>query len=530
MSEDKVQKAVFGLGAWNFYFLAKLLLFWRHEIGLHPVENLGFAAFLAIPVQSRLWRRIRMFVAIPFSVVLLYYDSWLPPFSRALSQASLIYSFTVPYLIELIGRFVNWTAIAALAVSYAAYRIISARVKVGVFVSGILIFLIFAQNRSMLTGGAPVQAVGTPSASGSTDLKTTLDNAVQTFFAREAGRSVMFQTPAKSEVPFDVIFIHICSLAWDDVRAVGLENHPIWKQFDVLFTNFNSASTYSGPAALRVLRSTCGQQPHSELYNAVPSRCYLMDSLKASGFTPSLMLNHDGHFDGFLKTVQSQGVMNMTPIPLAGIQVDQHAFDDSPVYDDLGMLSRWLDERKNNDATRVAVYYNTISMHDGNHMLGQYAGRSSMETYKIRLTRLFDELNTFMQKIAASGRRVVVVMVPEHGAAYRGDRMQISGLREIPTPAITIIPVGIKVVGPNIQRDGDTVRIDAPSSFLAMTTIISKMLAKSPYDSKSFSPADYTNDLPVTEYVAENQNMLMIRQNNRYYLRQDPDGWSEYTP
>ena len=71
---------------------------------------------------------------------------------------------------------------------------------------------------------------------------------------------------------------------------------------------------------------------------------------------------------------------------------------------------------------------------------------------------------------------------------------------------------------------------DSASSFLAMTTIISKMLAKSPYDSNSFSPSDYTGGLPETHYVAENQNMLMLRLDNHYYLRQDPDGWSEYTP
>lgn len=513
-----------GMGTWNFYFLAKLILYSRQEIGLHPLENLAFAAFLLMPVTSKFWRTARMLVSIPFAVVLLYYDSWLPPFGRALSEAHLIFSFTLPYLVELLGRFINISAIAALVLAFALYRIAAMRVRVGVFVVGALVFLTAAQNRTAI---APQ---GMPSVAGTADLKTRLDAAVQSFFAREAGRSESFSRPAPGEVPFDVVFIHICSLAWDDVRAVGLENHPLWKQFDFLFTNFNSASTYSGPAAIRVLRSTCGQQPHSELYNPVQSRCYLMDSLKQSGFTPNLLLNHDGHFDDFLKTVQAQGGMNMTPMPVAGIQVDQHAFDDSPVYDDLGVLARWLDERKKSDATRVAVYYNTISLHDGNHMLGQYAGKTSFETYKIRLNRLFDELNEFMQKISASKRRVVVVMVPEHGAAYRGDRMQIAGLREIPTPAITIIPVGIKVVGPDIQRNGDTLRIDTASSFLSMTAIISRMLEKSPYDANSFSPSDYTSGLPETDFVAENQNMLMLRMGNRYYLRQDPDGWSEYIP
>ena len=46
-----------------------------------------------------------------------------------------------------------------------------------------------------------------------------------------------------------------------------------------------------------------------------------------------------------------------------------------------------------------------------------------------------------MGELEASGRRAVVVLVPEHGAALRGDSAQIAGLREIPTPAITLVPV-----------------------------------------------------------------------------------------
>ena len=513
------------LGGWNFYFLAKLLLFFRHEIGLHPLENLGFAAFLLIPVDSPRWRKARLAVSIPLAAALLYYDSWLPPFSRAISQASLIYSFSLPYLMELAGRFINGEAIAALVIAYAAYRLVSMRIKIGVLVVGTLIFLLFSGKPQTLT---PVAAVSATSPTGG-NLRQILDGAVASFFAREAGRSVTFASPGKGEVPFDVVFIHVCSLAWDDVKAVGLDSHPLWGRFDFLFTNFNSASTYSGPAAIRVLRSTCGQQQHADLYSPVPGKCYLMDSLKASGFAPNFAMNHDGHFDDFLKTVQAQGeAMNMTPISDEGIRVDQHAFDDSPIYDDLGVLSRWLEGRKQNDAPRVALYYNTISLHDGNHMLGENAGKGSRDTYKLRLSRLLDQIDEFMRRIETSGRKVVVVMVPEHGAAYRGDRMQIPGLREIPTPAITLIPVGIKVAGGG--REGGQARIDSPSSFLAMTTVISKMLEKSPYDSKGFSASDYAGSLPETDYVAENQNMLMLRKDNRYYLRQDPDGWSEYTP
>lgn len=39
---------------------------------------------------------------------------------------------------------------------------------------------------------------------------------------------------------------------------------------------------------------------------------------------------------------------------------------------------------------------------------------------------------------------MMVVVVPEHGGALKGDRMQISGLRDIPSPSITNVPAGVK--------------------------------------------------------------------------------------
>ncbi len=64
-----------------------------------------------------------------------------------------------------------------------------------------------------------------------------------------------FRTDAQ---PFDVLIINICSLSWSDIEAVGLMDHPLWKHFDLLFKNFNSATSYSGPAAARLLRASCG--------------------------------------------------------------------------------------------------------------------------------------------------------------------------------------------------------------------------------------------------------------------------------
>ncbi|HEX5364758.1 MAG TPA: cellulose biosynthesis protein BcsG, partial [Gallionella sp.] len=244
------------------------------------------------------------------------------------------------------------------------------------------------------------------------------------------------------------------------------------------------------------------------------------------GFEQNLAMNHDGHFDDFLQTVQAQH-LTVPPMPLAGTAVTQHAFDGAPIYDDFAVLMRWLDQRQKSDSARVALYYNTISLHDGNRMSGEGARLDSMETYKIRLSTLLDGIEKFMAGVEKSGRHAVVAMIPEHGAAIQGDKMQIPGLREIPSPKITLVPVGIKVIGEGWQRQGDTVKIDAETSYLAVSQIIARMLEVSPF-TRHYDPADYVDDLNVTPFVSQNDSAVVMRQNGRYYWRQNDEPWSEF--
>ncbi|MCR3901195.1 cellulose biosynthesis protein BcsG, partial [Klebsiella variicola] len=68
----------------------------------------------------------------------------------------------------------------------------------------------------------------------------------------------------------------------------------------------------------------------------------------------------------------------------------------------------------------VALYYNTISLHDGNRVVG--SALSSIDSYPQRATKLMNDVDRLSDLIAASGRRAVIVFVPEHGAALRGDK------------------------------------------------------------------------------------------------------------
>ena len=109
-----------GLGAWNLYFLAKFLLAWTGHLNIQILPNLIFAAVLLIPIASPALRRLRTLIAIPVAVALLYQDTWFPPFSRLLAQPGVL-NFSFDYIVELLGRFIDWQVCALLLLLCVAY-------------------------------------------------------------------------------------------------------------------------------------------------------------------------------------------------------------------------------------------------------------------------------------------------------------------------------------------------------------------------------------------------------------------------
>lgn len=521
------------LGGWNVYFLAKLALFWQDRIGLHAAENLLFAAALLVPLRRRALRLARAWLAVPVGLALLYHDSYLPPLARLLAQATLVSSFSLSYLAELGQRFVSWPAVAAIVAAIAVYHVVSRRLRVGVLVLATLIGLTLRPEPGpdlAAVAGLDSTSSGATTPPGANPIRD-LDGLLRERFASEAVRQVAFSKPAAAALPFDILFLHVCSMSWDDLRAAGLDRHRLLERLDIVLTRFNSGASYSGPAAIRMLRAPCGQTPHEALY-APPAQdgCYLLPALKQAGFETRLALNHGGHFDNFLSLVRAQGNQAVRALPLDGLPVAQRAFDETPIYDDLAVLRRAAEASASAGAPRTATYFNTISLHDGNRLMGAGAQLNSLASYKSRLSKLLDDLDTFLNEIERSGRRTVVVLVPEHGAAFRGDRMQIAGMREVPTPAITHVPVGIKVLGPGVVRSGPTVQVDSPTSYLALSGLIQRLLERPPYGAAGFAPASYLDEIQETPFLAENSGSVMLGQGEQYFLRIGNDGWSEYHP
>lgn len=113
-----------GLGLWNLYFLAKFLLAWTGHLNLQVMPNLIFALVLLIPLAHPLLRRVRTLIAIPVAVALLYQDTWFPPFSRLLAQPGVL-DFSVDYIVELLGRFIDWQVCALLLLLIIGYAFLN---------------------------------------------------------------------------------------------------------------------------------------------------------------------------------------------------------------------------------------------------------------------------------------------------------------------------------------------------------------------------------------------------------------------
>lgn len=534
----------YGLGLWNLYFIAKLLLYWAGFLNFHGFYNLVFAAALLLPLPRRWMHGLRHIVAIPAGMALLYYDTWLPPFSRLLAQPEVL-GFSQQYLLELLGRLINWDMVGAGFIVLVAYLYLSQWLRLTVFSVGALVAVALAnvitlpawpwwsgqipQAIQAQLATHPAQAAAAePAAPAPPQGKPSnqqLDDTLQAFFQQEKARHTDFPASAAGE-PFDVLLINICSLAWADLEASDLLGHPLFQNMDVIFDEFNSATSYSGPAVLRLMRASCGQPPHSELYQPAPDQCYLLENLRQLGYATETALNHNGQFQGFLEELTAGGRFPQPYIPQS-VRPSMTAFDGSPIWDDLDTLSRWWDTRLKSGGERTALLYNTISLHDGNReATADGGGRSS--PFNVRAQRLLDELNSFIGELERSGRKVALVMVPEHGGALKGDRMQISGLREIPAASITRIPVGIRLIGAKGRTPGHTVHVQGPTSYLALSALLSRLLGENVFAHEKIDWSALTAQLPQTQPVSENEGTVLMPYNGIPYIRMGGRNWIEY--
>jgi cellulose synthase operon protein YhjU len=529
-----------GLGLWNFYFITKLVLLWYGQLNFHALENLAFAAFLLFPLSPQWLHRLRHVLAIPLGVALYYYDSWLPPFSRLLANSAQVGQFSADYMLELAGRFINPTWLATGLILLVGYLFISQWIRVTSFTVATLVLVLVLGNSQLFVpqqatvavrlstavSGAPVAGDAAPVVIDDAFLNAALDD----FYTRQGQQVTQFPSAlAADALPVDVLMLNICSLAWDDLDESGMRQHPLWAKMDILFDDFNSAATYSGPAVLRLLRASCGQASNADLYRPGAKQCFLFENLKQLGYTDGLLLNHTGRFDNMLGLLRDGGRLQAEASPFGELRPALTGFDGSPIYRDRDVLTQWWQQRLSSGSPREALFYNSITLHDGNRRLDKVTGKAVSADYKVSLNQVLDDLDSFIEHLQASAKPVLLVIVAEHGAALRGDLMQVKGMREIPSPTVTHVPAGIKLINAKAQLPQQPLHIQAPSSYQALSELIARLVDGEAYRTADFDLLGVTRDLPGLDMVvAENEGSVMVRLHNEHYLRMENQGWIPY--
>lgn len=512
-----------GVGRWGFVFLTKVALAWQGYLDFELAANLAIIGVLVVPLRYSTLNGLRHISVAVLLAGLTYYESSLPPFTSVLDNLKQMAQFSFGYWLEIIGRYVTMTMISWLVIAWVVYLYIANLIRV----TPVTIAVVVVYG---LWGGSaePELSVATTTTDSVTtnesiDANQQLNNFYQSQdVTRQLSSSIERSSFSSSNT--DILLLNICSLSWQDLAFSGLLEHPVLQDADMILTQYNSVSSYSGPAALRVLQASCGQKPHGELFS--PARqCLLAEQLESLNLSPQLFMNHNGEFDDFASLITKNGGLKYEPADRTDTPASMLSFDGSVIYDDFTVIDDWLSDTRTSSAFG---FYNSISLHDGNRLLGSQL--QSFDSYAQRSKRLLDDIAKVMQKIEQQQRNLLLLIVPEHGAGTVSDGMQLRGVREFPTPALTHVPVLMKWFGSN-QYQGETIKVDHVTNQLALSELIYSTLAQRPYaDDGQYDPEAVAKQLSEVDWVAENKAVKVIHHNSQWLLKLGTENWVPFTP
>lgn len=492
---------------WAYYFLAKVLLHLAGSLRLHALPNLALLVlampFSPRPGRSPLLRRLRQAAALAAGAAVLWYDSYLPPWSACVEFLRGEHgALSAGFLSGFLGGFVSARGLLA-GVALLVPLVLAARLRLHLTpaVSAALLLVPLLELRR------PQDAVGRELAG---------------VYEAERGRRVTL--PAAAGEPFDLIVVHVCSLGWDDLAAEGVLRPRLLEGANLVFSRFNSATSYSGPAALRLHRALCGQVPHQELYGTWPAGCALMPALRAAGFATASAANFPNGSFGQMGALAERAGTD-APLRNEDLPVRWLNFDGEKVFADYEVLARWWRERQASGAERAALYYDSVSLHGGVHEDEPGWWKQQDGTYARALEGLGRDLERLYDDIEAAGRSAVVLLVSEHGRASRGSAIQPAALRDIPLPAITRVPAAVRLVGPLFKDAPRGLVWDEPSSYLALAQLLGELLADPRVGLSAGRLEPVLAALPRTPALSETASWKVYERDGKVHLLGKDGAW-----
>ncbi|ABR90963.1 Uncharacterized conserved protein [Janthinobacterium sp. Marseille] len=501
---------------WSLYFFAKFALYFNHAIKFNWYLNLLLAICVSFSFRHPRWRIAQQSIAIIAAIALLYYESSLPPPDRLLAEAANMSSYSFSYLLELFARFINLWYVVVFAVMLALYVLLAGRLRFSSFVFvGILLIPLLAQF------GLPAQNLHL--VAGAQDPGAMLD----TFYAQEKERRLSLPSIANARQAFDIVILQPGALSWDDLAFVDAPYPKFLNRFDLVLLNFNSATSHSAAAAKRLLRGSCGQPGDSVLAEAPATGCSLFENLRQAGYDTAAVMNHNGRYNRYAETISAYAGTGVEEGKWGSVAM--HGFDGTPVYDDFSVLSKWWNKHHAHPGGKpVALYYNSITLHDGNILPGPRA-INSVQSYKPRLDKLLADFDHFVTQLEASNRPVVVILMPAHGAAMRGDQLQAAGMREIPSPKLTLVPVAIKLIGMAAAKEaGPPLEVKHATSYFGVFSLLADLMAGQANETAGKPLAERLQQVGETAFVSENEKIIVMRSKDGYIMRSAEDLWIKY--
>lgn len=562
------------MGLWNFYFLAKLYLYIRQFIRFNLSGNILIILLILLPLPKTLKFRKQISIlkeglTLLAALGLLWKESWLPPpleamrhlSGQGIPEAEYIASFLIRYFIN--PHMLIIIIVLAICFTLRHWKMLTPLTLTLVMMSPLLYMKNLPEHKSSSHNPLPVNILNEARPLASVDytlgratyeqnrsskLKGYITDAklqnerkilwekdpqkyADAFFAAESKRVVTFNEVAPDNEEFDILFLHICSLSWDDLKELSLSWKAFFKEFHLIFTHFNTVTSYSGPSVLRLLKSNCGQPRHEEVYEKAHDSCYLFPNLEKIGFESYFASNHNGKYGNFAKEVKAYGRLDSPLIPPEDLPAGEIMFDGSLIYDDYAALEKWRKIRESSQAKRAVLYYNSITLHEGSTWFPKKENWWTIDrktVYEAFLDKLLKELRQFFDKLEASGRNVVVFFISEHGMALKGTKIQMEGLRDIPLPQITTGPLAVRFIGKGFGKSPHYQRIiSKPVSYLAISSILASIFENSPFGPERYESDYIINNIIHTDFVAENEGALVIKPEKRYLIFGKEKKWIE---
>lgn len=513
---------------WNAVYVARIALYLLGLTGFSFI--LSPLAFLLQCVHLP-WRRTnRVFRALAgiFSLGLFYHDSFLPGWEQLLAQRANLTGFSLSYMADFLVSFVNPYMVAGFVIIIAALKLISRLVRAPSFILIAMLALpfvntdalraLYEQNDMIAVNQGFLNQVGRDDEAlldqRGNFTKSNLERYLNRFHEREAKRAVSFPGSLESDFSaFNIVMVSVDGFSSRDLEQSQALEHAALKRFDIVLSNFNSATTDPQTARIRLLTSGCGQVRNADLLK--PERfekCSLLATLGRLGYTSGMVSDDFRSAQSLLQRVADQ----------TGQRLNLAIPEEKPSADGRFAVRTLFDTyiaTANAAPAPLAVMIDVTAL----------AGAASVADYDAKLKAFLLDVNRFIDDLEMNGRPTLLLLIPERGSGMTADRTQMAGSMEIPSFALTHGRVFAKFVG--LEGHHKRVESDEPVSYMAVAELISRSIAANIFDPDLMpSFLALTDGLSRTAYIGENANFGFMIFKGRMFYKDDPaqNNWAEY--